>query len=60
MGKPIHTHTGMSLRTLLSAYSGDQNYSGYGGYDYTGYNYGNYGYGQGYADYSGKNIYLTS
>ncbi|KAG8515209.1 Heterogeneous nuclear ribonucleoprotein D-like [Galemys pyrenaicus] len=39
-----------------SAYGGDQNYSGYGGYDYTGYNYGNYGYGQGYADYSGKNI----
>uniref|UniRef100_A0A8C8TU15 Heterogeneous nuclear ribonucleoprotein D-like n=1 Tax=Peromyscus maniculatus bairdii TaxID=230844 RepID=A0A8C8TU15_PERMB len=37
-----------------SAYGGDQNYSGYGGYDYTGYNYGNYGYGQGYADYSGQ------
>ncbi|CAD7673199.1 unnamed protein product [Nyctereutes procyonoides] len=36
-----------------SAYGGDQNYSGYGGCDYTGYNYGNYGYGQGYADYSG-------
>ena len=37
-----------------SAYGGDQNYSGYGGCDYTGYNYGNYGYGQGYADYSGQ------
>ncbi|XP_035584223.1 heterogeneous nuclear ribonucleoprotein D-like [Zalophus californianus] len=37
-----------------SAYGGDQNYSGYGGYDYTGYNYGNYGYGQGCADYSGQ------
>ncbi|EHB09545.1 Heterogeneous nuclear ribonucleoprotein D-like protein [Heterocephalus glaber] len=37
-----------------SAYGGDQNYTGYGGYDYTGYNYGNYGYGQGYADYSGQ------
>ncbi|XP_076999134.1 heterogeneous nuclear ribonucleoprotein D-like [Tamandua tetradactyla] len=37
-----------------SAYGGDQNYSGYGGYDYTGYNYGNYGYGQGYTDYSGQ------
>uniref|UniRef100_A0A2K6SW64 RRM domain-containing protein n=1 Tax=Saimiri boliviensis boliviensis TaxID=39432 RepID=A0A2K6SW64_SAIBB len=37
-----------------SAYGGDQNYSGYGGYGYTGYNYGNYGYGQGYADYSGQ------
>ncbi|EHB17751.1 Vomeronasal type-2 receptor 26 [Heterocephalus glaber] len=35
-----------------SAYGGDQNYSGYGGYDYTEHNYGNYGYGQGYADYS--------
>ncbi|XP_035584909.1 heterogeneous nuclear ribonucleoprotein D-like [Zalophus californianus] len=37
-----------------SAYGGDQNCSGYGGYDYTGYNYGKYGYGQGYADYSGQ------
>ncbi|XP_037674628.1 heterogeneous nuclear ribonucleoprotein D-like [Choloepus didactylus] len=37
-----------------SAYGDDQNYSGYGGYDYTGYNYGNYGYGQGYTDYSGQ------
>ncbi|EHB05221.1 Heterogeneous nuclear ribonucleoprotein D-like protein [Heterocephalus glaber] len=37
-----------------SAYGGDQNYSGYGGYDYTEHNYGNYGYGQGYADYSGQ------
>uniref|UniRef100_A0A2K6TYY7 RRM domain-containing protein n=1 Tax=Saimiri boliviensis boliviensis TaxID=39432 RepID=A0A2K6TYY7_SAIBB len=37
-----------------SAYTGDQNYSGYGGYDQTGYNYGNYGYGQGYADYRGQ------
>lgn len=35
-----------------TAYGGDQNYSGYGSYDYTDYNYGNYSYGQGYADYS--------
>ncbi|GAB1289884.1 Heterogeneous nuclear ribonucleoprotein D-like [Apodemus speciosus] len=43
-----------------SAYGGDQNYSGYGGYDYTGYNYGNYGYGQGYADYSDVSRALTA
>ncbi|KAJ1218729.1 hypothetical protein NDU88_006306 [Pleurodeles waltl] len=37
-----------------STYGGDQNYSGYGGYDYTNYGYTSYGYGQGYADYSGQ------
>ncbi|CAD7680038.1 unnamed protein product [Nyctereutes procyonoides] len=42
------------MEIIISAYGGDQNYSGYGSYDYSRYDYGNYGYGQGYADHSGQ------
>ena len=53
-----YTHTEeLSLRTLFSAYSGDQNYSGYGWYEDTVQNYGKSGYGLEYADIGKQSTY---